>query len=246
MMREGCKLVSVDLTTDDHDGGRYRYTVGAEHVADPGDREFSRDLSACPQFPGDGLCVAKTLTGAVSGGHRVGASAMLLVEFDDADVLAETADKVLVSRLRVTELVDPVRLLEWAAATRADLSGTNLTGANLSGADLREANLYGANLYGADLYGADLSGADLSGANLSGADLSGADLSGANLYGANLSGANLYGADLRWANLREANLREANLREANLYGADLSGADVGNSTIILDGWSVVDGRVVPS
>ena len=180
-LRWGFKLVAVDLTTDDHNGGRYRYTVGAEHVADPGDREFSRDPSACPQFPGDGLCVAKTLTGAVSGGHRVGASAMLLVEFDDADVLAETADKVLVSRLRVTELVDPVRLLEWAAATRADLSGTNLTGANLSGADLREANLREANLYGADL-----------------------------------------------------------------SGADLSGADVGNSTIILDGWSVVDGRVVPS
>ena len=215
-LRWGFKLVAVDLTTDDHNGGRYRYTVGAEHVADPGDRGFSRDPSACPQFPGDGLCVAKTLKGAVSGGHRVGASAMLLVEFDDTDVLAETTDKVLVAQLTVTEPVDPVRLLEWAAATRADLSGTDLTGANLSGADLREANLHGANLRWANLREA-------------------------YPYGANLSGAHLSGADLRWANLREANLREA-----NLYGADLSGADVGNSTIILDGWSVVDGRVVPS
>ena len=154
MMREGFKLVAVDLTTDDHDGGRYRYTVGAEHVADPGDREFSRDLSACPQFPGDGLCVAKTLTGASSGGHRVGASAMLLVAFNDADVLAETDDKVLVSRLTVTELVDPVRLLEWAAASNADLYRANLGGANLRGADLRGANLRGANLTGANLGGA--------------------------------------------------------------------------------------------
>jgi hypothetical protein len=143
-LRWGFKLVAVDLTTDDHNGGRYRYTVGAEHVADPGDRGFSRDPSACPQFPGDGLCVAKTLTGAVSGGHRVGASVMLLVEFDDTDVLAETADKVLVSRLRVTELVDPVRLLEWATLTRANLEWATLTGAHLT-----EANLTGANLTGA-------------------------------------------------------------------------------------------------
>ena len=154
MMREGFKLVAVDLTTDDHNGGRFRYTVGGEHVADPGDREFSRDRSACPQFPGDGLCVAKTLPGASSGGHRVGASAMLLVEFDDADVLAETADKVLVSRLRVTELVDPVRLLEWAGAVGANLTGANLTGAHLTEANLTRATLTGANLTEANLTGA--------------------------------------------------------------------------------------------
>ena len=123
MMREGFKLVAVDLTTDDYKGGRHRYQLGQWHDAEPGDRGFSRDPSACPQFPGDGLCVAKTLTGAVSGGHRVGASVMLLVEFDDTDVLAETADKVLASRLRVTELVDPVRLLEWAGAVGANLTG---------------------------------------------------------------------------------------------------------------------------
>ena len=189
MMREGCKLVSVDLTTDDHDGGRYRYTVGAEHVADPGDREFSRDLSACPQFPGDGLCVAKTLTGASSGGHRVGASAMLLVAFNDADVLAETDDKVLVSRLTVTELVDPVRLLEWAAASNADLYRANLRGADLGGADLGGADLRGANLTWAAASNADLYRANLGGANLRGADLRGANLRGTNLTGANLGGA---------------------------------------------------------
>ena len=220
MMREGCKLVSVDLTTDDHDGGRYRYTVGAEHVADPGDREFSRDLSACPQFPGDGLCVAKTLTGASSGGHRVGASAMLLVAFNDADVLAETDDKVLVSRLTVTELVDPVRLLEWAAASNADLYRANLGGANLRWADLTVA----------DLGGADLGGADLRGANLTWAAASNADL-----YRANLGGANLGGADLRGANLRGA----------NLTGANLGGATGNRNTILPDGWTVNDaGQVV--
>ena len=234
MMREGFKLVSADLTTDDHKGGRYRYAVGAEHFADPGDRDFSRDRSACPQFPGDGLCVAKTLTGASSGGHPVGASAMLLVEFDDADVLAETAHKVLASRLTVTDLVDPVRLLEWAGAV-----GANLSGANLGWANLGWANLRGANLSGANLSGANLSGANLSGANLRGANLRGANLRGANLYGANLYGANLYGANLRGANLRGANLRGANLR-----GANLTVATGNRNTILPDGWTVTDGQVV--
>ena len=239
MMREGCKLVSVDLTTDDHDGGRYRYTVGAEHVADPGDREFSRDLSACPQFPGDGLCVAKTLTGASSGGHRVGASAMLLVAFNDADVLAETDDKVLVSRLTVTELVDPVRLLEWAAASNADLYRANLGGANL-----RWADLTGANLRGADLTGANLRWANLRGADLGGADLGGADLRGANLTWAAASNADLYRANLGGANLGGADLRGANLRGANLTGANLGGATGNRNTILPDGWTVTDGQVV--
>ena len=71
-LRWGFKFVGVDLTTDDHGGGRHRYQLGQWHDAEPGDREFSRDSSACPQFPGDGLCVARTLTGASSGGHRVG------------------------------------------------------------------------------------------------------------------------------------------------------------------------------
>ena len=79
---------------------------------------------------------------------------MLLVEFDDADVLAETADKVLVSRLRVTELVDPVRLLEWAGAVGANLTGANLTRANLTEANLTRATLTGANLTEANLTGA--------------------------------------------------------------------------------------------
>ena len=215
MMREGFKLVAVDLTTDDHNGGRFRYTLGAEHVADPGDREFSRDPSACPLFPGDGLCVAQTLTGASSEGHRVGASAMLLVEFDDADVLAETADKVLVSRLRVTELVDPVRLLEWATLTRANLTRANLTRANLTRAHLTEAHLTEANL-------------------------TEAHLTRANLTRANLTRAHLTRAHLEWANLTRANLTRANLTRANLTGA-IGDED----TVLPDGWTVNDaGQVV--
>ena len=95
---------------------------------------------------------------------------------------------------------------------------------------LRYADLRRADLRGADLREANLSWANLRWANLSGADLRGADLSGADLSGANLSGANLSRADLSRANLREANLSEANLRWAW-------------STIAVDGWDLIDGRL---
>jgi hypothetical protein len=240
-MNWGFKLVAVDLTTDNHQGGRYRYHLDAWNTADqPTDHD-----NPCPQHPGDGLCVALTLDGAQSGGQHVGSSAMLEVGYLAADVLAADNHKVRVRRLYVKpDPVDPVRLLEWAAATSADLSGANLSCANLCGANLRGADLSGANLRGADLWGADLCGANLSGANLCGADLWGANLSGANLCGANLWGANLRGAGLRYANLSGANLCGADLRGANLSGANLSGAFGDVSTLLPAGWVVVAGRIV--
>ena len=223
-MQWGFKLVATDLTTGDHQGGRYRYRLGEWHHADPGDREFSGSRSACPQFPGDGLCVARTLAGAASGGHRVGSSTMLIVGYALDDVLAKTAAKVLVSRLWVEpDPVDPVRLLKWAAATGTDMRGAYLEGAYLQGADLRSAYLQGA---------------DLRSAYLRGADLRGANLRGANLWGADLQGANLRGADLRGAYLRGAYLRGADLR-----GADLWDAVVNKWTVLPDGWHVVNGRI---
>ena len=162
----------------------------------PDGKQFSRG-NPCPEFVGDGLCLAKTWAGAASGG--IPAITCLEVTYKPEHVLGEDGDKVRVSECRVVEVFDAPGLIRdgWMA------------GANFSRADLYGANLSRANFTGADLYGADLSGANLSGANLSGADLSGADLSGAYLSGANLSGADLYGA---------------NFSRANLYGADLSGA----------------------
>ena len=232
-MQWGFKLAAVDLTTDDHDGGRYQYRPGEWHTADPGGREFTRDMSACPRFPGDGLCVAHTLAGASSGGHRVGASTMLVVGWDPADVLAATPDKSLVSRLWIEpEVVDPVRLIEWAAATGVTFQGAILPGAILPGAILR----------GAILRGADLQGAILRRAILRGADLQGADLQGAYLQGADLRGADLRGADLRYADLQDADLRYADLQDANLQGAYLRGAHVDDTTVLSNGWRVVNGR----
>ena len=174
----GYKFVGTDLCTDDNQGGRFRYRLGEWiEAANP-----TAHNDPCPRHPGDGLCVARTLSGAQSGGARVGSSVMLLVGFTADDVLAESPDKLRVARLWVhPDPLDPVRIL--------CTPGANLRGANLYGADLRGANLRGADISGANLRGANLRGADLRRANLRGADLRGADLRGANLYGANLRGA---------------------------------------------------------
>ena len=188
----GFKLVGTDLATSDHQGGRFRYRLGEWH--DVGGTVHN---DPCPKAPGDGLCVARTLTGAQSGGARLGASVMLVVGFHAGDVLGDSRDKVRVSRLWVApDPVDPV----------AAIIGPR---ANLRRADLRGANLWRADLWDADLRGADLRGADLGHANLRDADLRGADLRHANLWDADLRDAYLRGADLRHANLGGADLRDA-------------------------------------
>ncbi len=143
----------------------------------PAGTEFTQG-DPCPQFAGDGLCLAKTWAGAASGG--IPAITCLLVEFDPADVLGEDDDRVRVSRCRVVDVFDAPALIRdgWCA-----------------GANLRGANLGDANLWDADLGGADLGGANLGDANLRGADLWGANLRGADLWGANLRGADLWGAN---------------------------------------------------
>jgi hypothetical protein len=217
----GYKLVGLDLATDDHRGGRFRYRPGQWIEADPGGRPFS--LGDCPAFPGDGLCVARTLSGAQSGGARIGQSVMLLVGYHQDDVLGGgSRDKARVRRLFVHP--DPQDPLAWLTGPNACLRGACLRGAYLRGAYLRGADLPGAARWGANHVGADLRGADLRGANLRGANLVGACLRGAYLRDADLRGADLRGADLRGADLRDANLRGANLVGADLRGADLVGA----------------------
>src|SRR5690606_41177917 len=145
----GFKLVGTDLCTDDHRGGGYRYRLGEWHEADPGGRPFSGSDEDCPQFPGDGLCVARTAAGACSGGQSIGRSVMLRVGYHPADVLADFPAKLRVRRLWVhPDPADPVTELCVAGAdlAGADLAGAYLTGANLAGADLTRANLTRANL----------------------------------------------------------------------------------------------------
>ena len=233
----GWKLVGTDLATDNHEGGRFRYRLGEWHEA----TASTAHNDPCPRHPGDGLCAARTFTGAQSGGARIGASVGLLVGWMPGDVLAEARDKVRVSRLWVApDPFDPVRMLTGRGA---DLRGADLRGADLRYADLRYADLRYADLSGAVLRGADLRYADLRYADLSSADLSGADLSGADLRYAVLSGADLRYAVLSGAVLSGADLRYAVLRYAVLRGADLSGADLRGAVgvILPPGW-VMDDR----
>ena len=202
----GFKFVGTDLATSDHQGGRFRYRLGEWH--DVGGTVHN---NLCPKAPGDGLCVARTLTGAQSGGARLGASVMLVVGFYAGDVLGDSRDKVRVSRLWVAP--DPVDPVAAIIGPRADLRGANLRGANLRGADLYEANLTGANLTGANLTGANLYGADLYGANLYGVNLTGVNLYEANLYGANLYGAHGIPASVLPAGCRKPPRRGAALKD---------------------------------
>jgi len=177
---------------------------------------------ACPNDEGDGICIARTLRGAGSGGIPGGT--YLLVAYSPADVLGEDTDKVRVKRALTLDVF-----------TFAVFIGP--------GADLRDANLYGVDLGGANLRGANLRGANLGGANLRGANLRDANLGGAILRGADLWGADLWGANLRDANLGGANLRGANLRGANLRGANLWDAYANERTVVPPGWVVANGRI---
>ena len=265
-MEWGFKFVGLDLCTDDHNGGRHRYHLDAWNEA-PG--PITQSTSVCPSAPGDGLCVALTVSAAQTGGQCMGNSVMLLVGYLPEDVLGTDGGKVRVRRLYVEpDPVDPVQLTLWAIAAD-DLGDANLGGANLGSANLRDANLGGADLGGAnlrgaylrsaylrgadlgdahlggaDLRGANLRDANLGGANLGSADLGDANLGGANLRSANLGDANLGDANLRGANLRDANLGGANLRDANLRSACLEGATGNSFTELPAGWTVNDAGLV--
>ena len=208
--RQGFKFVAADLTSRDRqfsylEALRTGEPIEATNV-DPG------NTGPCPSREGDGLCVAKTVRGACSGGQSAASAVGLLVEY--SGVLGEDDDKVRVRSLTVTGVFDPLHLI--CLGLCPNLRGANLGDAYLGGANLRDANLRGANLRGANLRFADLRGANLRDA----------DLGGANLRFANLGSAYLGGAYLRFADLGGADLGDAYLRDADLGGAYLGGANL--------------------
>lgn len=134
MTRQAWRSVHPDLRSSR--GFRWPFP-GNEAVAPlPDGAEFTHG-NPCPQFPGDGLCLAKTWRGAASGG--IPAITCLLVEYDEGDVLGEDADKLRVSRCRVVDVVDAPALVRAGWCT-----GANLRGANLWGADADEATTWPA------------------------------------------------------------------------------------------------------
>ena len=127
----------------------------------------------------------------------------------------------------------------WGLLPRYDLRYADLSSANLRSADLSSANLRSADLSYADLRSANLCYANLRYADLSSANLSYADLSSANLSSADLSSANLSYADLSYANLCSADLSYAR----NIELADLTGAYRIIDDAVIQGWTVVNGRL---
>ena len=173
------KFVNPDFTT--RDGFVWPFPGGAVSELDATEHD-----NPCPRHEGDGLCVAKTVPGACSGGARVAHSVGLWVTVNDEDILSQDDHKMRCRTVTVDGIFDPEKLIR--DGEYLDAIGP-LSWANLNGADLSGANLHEADLYGADLYRANLRGANLRGANLCGADLRSADLYGANLRGADMANA---------------------------------------------------------
>jgi hypothetical protein len=196
---QGFKITRTDGTT--HNGYRWPLPMPGQRIRVEATHPTKHN-DPCPQHEGDGLCVALTAAAASSGGIGLTSCIGLLLEYDDADILAADDENL---RVRA---VDVVGIFDVLAVIRSGLA-KDLAGANLDRAYLAGANLYGADLGRANLDWAYLTAADLDGANLTGANLYGANLYGADLTGANLTGANLYGADLGRANLDGATANAA-------------------------------------
>jgi hypothetical protein len=230
----GWRIVHPDLTSR----GGFRWGFPGQWTEAPG--PIKRHKGSCPKDEGDGICVARSWSGAMSGSIR--SQTCLLVAYEPKAVLGEDHEKVRVRRALVLDVFNATAgvgpraylagaYLAGANLTGAYLAGAYLAGANLTGANLFEANLFEANLFGANLTGANLFEANLTGANLTRAYLAGAYLAGANLTRAYLAGAYLAGANLTRAYLAGAYLAGANLTGANLFEANLTGATYTQQTI---------------
>ena len=170
------KAVNADFTTR----GGFRWAFPGYWTRDPeATGDYTNDV--CPRVAGDGLSVALTVYGMAQGGYSP--HTILVVGFNNKDVIAEDGHKLKVVRAKTLALVDGWKLIRQKC-TGADLGGAYLEGAYLEGADLGGADLGGAYLGQAHLGGANLGGAYLGGAYLGGADLGGANLEGADLGGA--------------------------------------------------------------
>ena len=138
------RTVAPDFTSSH--GFRWPFP-GKTAVADPGARTFTTG-NPCPQFEGDGLCLAKTWAGAASGGRA--AATALICAYQANDLLGDDTTKVRVSHAIVVEVIDTYALIRAGHLSGADLSGAYLSGAYLSGANLRGAT--GAPPIGANGY----------------------------------------------------------------------------------------------
>lgn len=143
----------------------------------------------------------------------------------------------------------PGIVLEGADMRKAFLYESVLKEANLAGSNLSGAMIYGADLYRANLMDAKLKGADLAKiqapmVNLDMADLASTNLRFANFHSASFRGASFVGARMLSADLRGSNLEGANFDGANLVGTDFTGAFRLSADSPIDGWTLVNGRLM--
>jgi len=117
------------------------------------------NMTGCPSYDGDGICLATTAAGAASGGIPM--HTVLVCEYDEADVLGQgqNGGKIRVRKAKILSVDDFPAILRGVTRHADPLpTKANLSSANLSLADLPSADLSGANLPGANLRSADLSG----------------------------------------------------------------------------------------
>ena len=194
---DGLTLAWRAVHPDLRSSHNYRWPFpGRWAMSDPGDREYTEG-DPCPQFAGDGLCLARTWRGAASG--DIPAITGLICGYLPEDILAKDVDKLRVRRAFVFEIVDIQRVIRHG----------HMAGADMFRADLRYGNLQGANLRGTCLADANLTSANLAHTDLRDARLTGAGLLHANLWNTNLTGACLIYTDLRHTNLGHAILQGA-------------------------------------
>jgi uncharacterized protein YjbI with pentapeptide repeats len=220
----GFKIVRGDLTTwDNGDGTRVQWpATGVMH-----DRNAVASDELCPNSEIGGYAIAKDLRGARDG--QYGHQTILLVAYNQADVLASGNHKARVSKAHVVAVIHGTDVYKTAAGvdlSRADFNGADLRGATFDGSDLSGAALRGARLEGASLVGADLSGANVSRAEFSSANLEGANFTGADGFHATFTGANLAGAVFTGAKLAGASLSKATVAGLNVDGAVLTRANL--------------------
>lgn len=132
----GVKSVHPDLITT---RGFQWALPGGVNVSN--DALIPGNTSACPNKPGDGLCVATTWQGMASGG--IPARTLLLVAYRKSDIVGRDEAS---GKLRIGGPVASVKLVDGCRLIRERGAGMSL-----EAADLRHANLEGANLEAANL-----------------------------------------------------------------------------------------------
>jgi hypothetical protein len=135
--RAGMKWAWRSVRTDFTSTRGYRWPFPGHWAEASG--PFTASKSACPSKQGDGLCLAWSITGAISGGIRLGTG--LLCGYLPSDLLgtwdpdhSTDTNKLRLKRAWVAEVMDTMAALTEGSA--------NLRSANLRGASYSQMTLW--------------------------------------------------------------------------------------------------------